>query len=660
VTKDGRTGRAFRPDIEGLRAVAVALVVLFHAGLPWLPGGYVGVDVFFVISGFLITGHLAGELRDHGTISLRSFYARRIRRLLPASALVLVVTVVLAKLFLPPLMLLDFPREVQATALYVPNLLYADRSTDYLADQSPSPLLHYWSLGVEEQFYLFWPMLLLLAGRRRPRPSRRLLPPVGLVAVASLIGCVWLTDRAQPWAFFLLPARAWELAVGASIALVVPRLRRLPATVAAPLSWAGVAAVTLAAVTFTETTRFPGYAALLPVLGAAAVIAGGCSRPAGSPEILLRVAPFQLVGRISYSLYLWHWPLLVIPATARTDGLPAGTRAMLVALAVVLAAATYLWVETPVRTARPLVRRPAWTAAMAVALTGAALVAAATVATVPPLHAGRGVASAGSAVRFVPSDMKPSLVTASKDVPVLYADGCHVDSFATAPKACVYGVRDAAETVVLFGDSHAAQWFPTLQVLAEQHRWRLVTLTKTSCPAADVSVWHQALNRPYTECDTWRRAALRLIAREKPTQVFLSSMSGYGLAAPARQNPEEVWAAGLRKTLSELPSGARAVVIADTPRFRVPPPICLSAHLTDSAACGRDKREAVDAAQALVEREAATAGGARFVDMNRYICPGPRCQVIAGKLLMYRDAHHLTTVYAASLAAQLWQEMSKA
>src|SRR5687768_9708620 len=305
----------FRPDLEGLRAIAVLLVLLYHAGVAAFGGGYVGVDVFFVLSGFLITGLIVRELEATGSIGLAAFYARRARRLLPAAALALAVTVIASAILLPSLRVGDVAVDAAAAALYVSNIRFAVQATDYLqASQAPSPLLHYWSLGVEEQFYLFWPALLLLATRLGWGSIPRLALMVGVVSAGSFVLSLVLTQVSAPWAFYSLPTRAWELGIGALIALAALRSVALPPSAAVASGIAGVAMI-VAAGTFIDTsTPFPGTAALLPTAGAGLVIVAGLGTRLPVPSRILTVAPLRWLGRISYSLYLWHWPIIVIPA----------------------------------------------------------------------------------------------------------------------------------------------------------------------------------------------------------------------------------------------------------------------------------------------------------------------------------------------------------
>jgi peptidoglycan/LPS O-acetylase OafA/YrhL len=387
------TMRGTRLDVQGLRAVAVAAVVLDHAGLPGVGGGYVGVDIFFVVSGFLITGQLARRLRTTGRIGFADFYARRARRILPASFAVLALTVVGVLLFVPATLRSQAMTDAVAVALYAPNYVFAARGTDYLASTTPSVFQHYWSLGVEEQFYLIWPALLLLTWLLLRRRAGAIAAVLALIAAASFAAGVVLTQSSQPWAFFALWPRAWELAAGGLLALAAPAVGRLLSPWAARLlGWAGLAGIVAACTLFTADTVFPGTAALLPVLATVAVIAAGEAPTRGSVAGLLGLRPFQFLGAISYSLYLVHWPLEQLPqaAVGYENPLPLGVKLALAALAVPLAWLMYRKLENPVRhaavfaAARP--RR-----SLLAALGGSGVLAAASVVAViatanPALH----------------------------------------------------------------------------------------------------------------------------------------------------------------------------------------------------------------------------------------------------------------------------------
>ncbi|MFH1475812.1 MAG: acyltransferase family protein, partial [Chloroflexota bacterium] len=647
---DSRDG--FRPDLEGLRAVAVVLVLLYHASVPGFAGGYIGVDVFFVLSGFLITGLLLREVRRTGTISLPAFYARRARRLLPASALVLLVTVAGSALLLPPLLVPDVAGDAAAASLYVSNMRFAFQATDYLqSEMAPSPLLHFWSLGVEEQFYVFWPALVLLIARGRSDAGRRVAIAVGIISVASFGLALWLTEANAPWAFFSLPTRAWELGLGAFLAIGGTQLARVPARPAAVAAWVGLAMVAISGMVLSTETPFPGTAALLPTFGSALVIAGGFRQESPfAPGRWLALAIPRFLGRISYSLYLWHWPVLLLPAAALGAPLPWWARGALVLVSIGLAAATQRWVEDPLRHGRGIGTLPRRNLAMAGALSlvvamaslgvGASMAgslvgsaspgdvatdeadldrilsstatptpSASSAASPTALPAASPTALPATAGRPVPPGLRPSLAEARSDEPRTYSDGCHVDQAATTSPPCVYGVADSPVTVVLLGDSHAAHWFPAVERLALERGWRLLNLTKSGCGPADVIQYNGSLKREYLECAAWRTVAERRVADEHPALVLVSAGRGVGILSADTKTPLAgaariaAWQEGMTATLTRLAAAAdRVVVIADTPRSAFDVPVCLSAHLDDVLACATPFNRAANAAWTAEER----------------------------------------------------------
>jgi peptidoglycan/LPS O-acetylase OafA/YrhL len=693
----------FRPDLEGLRAVAVILVLLYHARVPGFGGGYVGVDVFFVLSGFLITGLIVRELRETGSLSLAGFYARRARRLLPAAALVLLVTLVAAAVFTPSFFAQDVAADGLAAALYASNIRFALQATDYLAaDLDPSPILHYWSLGVEEQFYLFWPALLLLVARRTRSIGRALVATSAIVFIASLGLSIVLTDAAAPWAFFSLPARAWELALGALIALGATRLASLPPRLAAGAVMVGLALVAASALVIEPSTPFPGLAAIMPVGGAALVILGGLRQPAALPSRLLAVRPARYIGRISYSLYLWHWPFLILPTVAIGVTLSVPTRVGLVLLAIVAAAATQRWVEEPIRHGRWVGLRPARSLAAAGALTlVVATVASAfggassragdvwldgdmeragavdvetefeaalgppathTAGASPPPETGQQVVYPPIESGPLPLNLLPPLDLARDSRGRIFDDGCFVHSSATVSPECAYGDPASETTAILFGDSHAAHWFPPLEAIANDHGWRLVVLTKANCPAADIEVHWETLKRRYHECGTWRDWALERIAAEDAELVIVSNsravqMTVDGGPAPSLERPAD-WEAALGRTLGRIEDmGAAIALIGDTPRPAGHPVRCLWRHRDDISACGTPIGKAIAARRLASERSVANALGATFIDPTPWICPTDPCPAVIGRLLIYRDAAHLTAVFAAALTGRLEREL---
>jgi peptidoglycan/LPS O-acetylase OafA/YrhL len=368
--------RKFRPDVEGLRAIAVLLVVLYHARIPWMTGGYVGVDVFFVISGFVITGLLLRERAATAHTHVLTFYGRRARRIVPAASLVTLATVLASYHWLGFITGDEVAADAHAAILFFANFHFIGIGTNYLtAQRPPSPLQNLWSLSVEEQFYFVYPAFFILAATLGRRLSLRLKLSALLVLViaASLAWSIHQTPTDGVVAYFSPFTHAWELALGCLVAVMTTRLSGMRGAVSGTATWAGFGCIFAAAVTFGDTTQYPGYAVALPVVGAALVIAGGVSVPRYGVERLLRLVPLQWLGKLSYSLYLWHWPLLAVAAQRSGKTLSVGTSLVWVLVALVLSIATYLLVENPIRHASFLTRRPVASIALGVVLTVAGL-----------------------------------------------------------------------------------------------------------------------------------------------------------------------------------------------------------------------------------------------------------------------------------------------
>jgi peptidoglycan/LPS O-acetylase OafA/YrhL len=688
--------RGFRPDIEGLRAVAVLAVVLFHAGVPGLGGGFVGVDVFYVVSGFLITGLLWREMETTGTIRLAHFYGARARRLLPAAGIVVVATAIGAAALLPPLQARDVLGDAIASALYVGNYRLAVNGTDYLAaDAPPSPFQHYWSLGVEEQFYLLWPALIIgtawLARRRSRRDGAQAGPVapylLALASVAALslaVSLAW-TRTQPPWAFFSLPSRAWELAAGGLVALSARRWSRLPWAAAAATGWAGLVLIVVACTRLGEHTPYPGTAALLPVLGTVLVVGGGCAAPRRGAGRGLSAPPMRALGRLSYSWYLWHWPILLLAPPLLGHSLGLAGRLAAVALSGALAALTLHLVENPGRFAAPLRHSAARSLTLGGTVTTVAVGAGLLLLVLVPVPVGNGAvafaptlrmpprpasptvdphdeairqmtaqvqaavaASAGR--RDVPANLSPSIARAPADKADAFVNGCLRAWLDAGQPPCASGDTSSSTRVALVGDSHAAMWGPALEPLVERRHWRLETLTRATCPLIDLPITSPYLGREYTECERWRGQILDRLQAERPRLVVLSMSRRYGadFGFTAYSRP---WLDSLARTVARIrSSGAVVLVLGPVPDPHVIVPTCLSGHLDDATACSPARSVAVNDAGIAAEAASTAAGRGQYADLTRLFCTADRCPVIVGNVLVYRDDNHLTAGYARMLA----------
>ena len=450
--------RKFRPDVQGLRAVAIFLVVVYHAGLPGFSGGYIGIDVFFVISGFVITGLLLREREGTGGTSLRSFYGRRARRIIPAATLVIIVTVVISYHWLGPLVGHETAVDGQWAALFLANVHFAAVHTNYLAAQAPpSPLLNYWSLGVEEQFYVVYPTLFLLIGWWARKQSFRASLSVVLVALISVSYAmsIVLTSTNAPSAYFSLFTRFWELALGGLIAVHGRHLQRVPQAWAAVASWVGLLVILLASVTLSGSSAYPGALVAIPTLGTGMVIAAGAAQPIWGVESMLRRRSFQFLAAISFPLFLWHWPILQIAAQSRgATSLPAWDTILLLLLAGVLATLTYYFFENPIRHSRFLARRRWASLLMGLCLIAATLAVTTYEQRWPTVDLGNLAAVSSGVVCPSPS---PSVVSRLNSE---YAVG---------------NARVSAETkalprsVVVIGDSTSCTLLPGLKAVGPSH-----------------------------------------------------------------------------------------------------------------------------------------------------------------------------------------------
>jgi peptidoglycan/LPS O-acetylase OafA/YrhL len=641
-------GKPFRKDIEGLRAVAVIAVAAFHFGVRGVPGGFVGVDMFFVISGYLITGLLTAELDISGQIDLLRFYGRRARRLLPAALLISLATLACGAFVLSPAEQLQFAAAAAASSLYASNFLFMRQASDYFGAQSVfNPFLHTWSLGVEEQFYLLWPALLLLVGRRKTHPFFQALTICGVTLVSFAL-CLWLTSVKQSWAFYASPARAWEFGLGglASLASVTRWAARSKA--APVLGWIAAGALLMSFALIGEEFRFPGLVALLPAAATVLVLVSGAAQEARGPALILQTAPFQWLGQRSYSIYLWHWPIIAFSLTLYPS-ISAWGRLTCVALTLVCATASYQLLEAPIRSNRWLTMQARRSLVMGICLTLVGAIAA--------------IGMAIFAKHSARSPVQEAIASAAKQNSVATAQGCLLGFSDVRPNPCAFGAASSSKKIVLFGDSHADQWSTPLSSIAKAEGWHLITYLKASCPVADVAVYNLRLRLFGDICETWRSNVIAEIIRLRPAAVVIGEFSSGYVQGPLSFLGKnaislKTWSAGLKGSLNALhAAGIPIVLLRDSPTPGRHIPNCLEQaewRGVSRTSCDVPRLSSLDTALTSAEAlDAQAVPGVRFVDLSSHFCDEAMCPAVIGGMVVYRDENHLTNGYAASLTKPL-------
>jgi peptidoglycan/LPS O-acetylase OafA/YrhL len=691
----GHRGGGLRTDIQGLRAIAVAIVVAYHLAPGTLRGGFVGVDVFFVISGFLITAHLLAHpparRRDFA-----GFWSRRIRRLLPAALLVLAATLVASRLIAPQTQWANTATQIRAAALYMVNWRLAGDAVDYLAAESAAtPVQHFWSLSVEEQFYFVWPLLIgalvaiatLLRRHRTVKVRYQAVLALGLggVVLASLLYSIHETRTSPPAAYFVTPTRMWELGLGGLVALfTAPRVfgrgdhtRTPPRAVAAALGWLGVLAIAWTAWAYSQSTPFPGYQAALPVVGGALVIIGHPRRGGGAGlGTALAIRPMQWLGDVSYSVYLWHWPLIVLVPQATGHALDAVDRVLIVVATLALAGLTKILVEDRFRTpswGRPLVKPYLLAAAGMAVVVG---LGTAQIAEVSHLIGttklsltralkshdpclGAAALDPGKHCEPVPfSQVVPAPVQAAADKSDAYADVSHArDCSSYLPgfpmRRCTFGSRPSRVTIALVGNSHASQWLPALQELARRHHWRIDTYLASRCALAENPQDFDTSANTHA-CQTWVRRTTARIVAARPDLVVMTNRISSPAVGTSLAHSGPAYAAGYRAVLNRFKAAnLRVLALHDTPAPGFSVPDCVAEHQDDYTSCAGSPKDWIPADPIGAVVRSLRDPRIGYADLNRHICSPTSCGAVTGGVITYFDGSHLTASFNRTLAPYL-------
>ena len=679
---------AVRPEIQALRAIAVLAVVLYHLWPDRVSGGYVGVDIFFAISGYLIVGHLLREVEVSGTVKLASFWAKRARRLLPASLFVLVVTGLVTVVYVPVVLWQQFFHEIGASALYVLNWVLAYNAVDYLAaDNSASPVQHFWSLSVEEQFYIVWPLLIvavLFVARAR---GRRGGPAVGAALVVLTVlsfaySCFGVaTDPAG--AYFVTTGRAWEFGLGGVLAFFATV--RAGDTVRTIAAWAGLLAIAAALWLYTPLTPFPGFAALLPTVGTLAVIWAGSPRRRWAPSALLALRPVQFVGDVSYSFYLWHWPPIVLLPFILGRDLDTLTRVAILLGALLLAWLTKVLVEDPVRNGRALVARPAWVS-LAVLLAATVVVAGgssvawaraqdtidrAAVVVEQALETGSPCVGAPAGIPendcprpYAVTDLtNPAFAATDIGKGVQVVDQCKQTLEDAAVIACSVGDPGGSRSIAVVGDSHAGHFLEALDRYGQSNGIRFIAYLKTWCTgtgADDVASVITATPAGLTSCTEWGKAVLDQIASDPTISAVVYSNYARAYAAQAAigrpataEDYERAWA-----TLSA--AGKRVILLRDIPSASTDVPSCVAANMGTYDPCTTPESSALFSADEDPMMQAAASADVDVVDLTDVFCTDGVCHSVIGGLVVYFGNHHMTATFSRTISSIVGDALEEA
>ena len=638
-----------------MRAIAILVIVAYHAGLPGFPGGFIGVDIFFVISGFLITRNLIDESSSKNSIVLSRFWARRVRRLVPGLALMTIVTLIASSLIVSPFDMLQISKEGASAGLYVSNIVFGFKAQNYFASNiNKSPFLHTWSLGVEEQFYLLWPFVLyaaLIWSRRSGIVIRRLaLPIFVLILGASFTINVVLTDRGSTWAFFSLPTRAWEFALGGLLASI--GVRKVPSWCGLALGITGLAAIAYADLAFNDTTSYPGTNALWPVAGAGLVILAGQMTDSSNPTVIMKVLgtrSMRWIGRLSYSWYLWHWPFIVLAVLAvGNSSVSLRTGAALVSLGVAYVA--FRTVENPLRFNRSLIQSSRRTFLLGLAITGVTL------------------GTAGVAWELASASTPASYAELQSAALRVFFPRCSSAQTPQGISYCAGGDLRSSTVVALVGDSHAATWFNELSVVAAKQHVRIAAFMTSGCPFIPIVVKPAIPNGPTStsQCLAARTQGIHGLTELKPVGIILSEHDRQYLglildkngSVPSEPVQVDLWRTAFKTFLHQMQDrGIRPGVILDDPTLPYEPAECVS-RTQSLAACESSREAALSTGQSLMTADNGLLKADPSVPVlapDSFLCDEAGCPLELHGHLLYADTNHLTLGATQLMEPQLSQ-----
>lgn len=644
----------FRADLQGLRAIAIMSVVFAHAGFYGFKGGFVGVDLFFVLSGYLISGLLVREFELNGRISFIRFYARRLKRLLPALIVMLVIMTSASLWFLSKIEAKSQLSSASFAVTWTSNLYFAFSNFNYFDELASRDLfLHTWSLAVEEQFYLVWPMLLLLVlGIHRLNwinngdHAKFLL--IGMIFAFSLgISLYWMVSAPQA-AFYLMPSRIWQFAMGTLVYLIFHRQSSEELHTQFRQKFGlltliiGLILVIASVTGFHSHFAYPGLWAFVPSIGASLIIASGYGFSKGYSNPLAQKW-LTWIGDRSYSWYLWHWPILMLGFSLGFESL-FWPKVSLVLLSLLVATISYRYVEQPFWKGRFSQTDPLRVLLLAI------LAMTSVVALLYQIF--RSTLNEKSAADL---SMQWRL-----DVPVIYKMPCDAWYHHARIESCEFGSDKASKTVIMLGDSIGAQWFSMIPEIFPEQEWLTVVLTKSSCPIVDQDIFYSRIGKIYDVCTEWRNAVLTLIEQKKPEMIILGNAVTYDFN-------ENQWIAGSMRIFERLSQFAKSIiVIPGTPSLGFDGPGCISRHLSalgrlnNNVCSAHDRFTTVNIVTSYLLNAAKLFPNVRILSLNDLVCPNGVCQARNRYgIVVFRDSQHLTDSFVRSQVPNIRQRMKE-
>ncbi len=637
------TAKKMIPEIQGLRAIAVITVVIYHIWPSAIPGGFTGVDIFFVISGYLITNILVKDLIQNGHVDYIKFYSRRVARLAPAAGAVILCTLIFHQVFSPLYHKQIFDESISSTFFYQ-NWKLAYDAVDYLdADNPASPLQHFWSLSVEEQYYLFWPLLIFVlsigfAGRKKALTREWIRNILVIITITSLAYSIYQSYTNGSFAYFNFFTRIWELGIGSILAVTV-FWQKLQQRLYGLLGLAGLALIVLGIVTIEKTDAFPGYIAILPTLGCALlIIYASASKKIQFLTLLLNNKISQFFGDISYSLYLWHWPIVIL-LMGDTDNIV--VMGMLTFLtATVFAGFSKNYIEDTFRSKSDTI----------------SIVGIIAICMILPLmlsHQSESLTKITSPKNESASAVREGLATAKEDKPQTYADKCYASMKSSEVVSCAYGDLESSKNIVVVGDSHLMHWLPALRKFAQHHSYKVIPINKSACFVG----WSGAMDiLKNNSCRQWNEAIIPKIKDLNPEMIIISQSIGHTFKKDGAEKAE-VLASALGNFIENF-SKDKVILIKDVPWMGQDIPECLSQNQPNYEECHMNRDEVVD----RVDRKdplviAAKEFDIQIIDMTSELCDEDLCYAYDEWGIRWRDSHHLTASFVNRIAPSFSQKL---